>query len=95
MHSALTMVLASSLGWTAADLPRVLPADLLVEAIAVELSARLGVPAAGSVAPAPDLDLWYPRPAIAAGPRPAPEALRDLRGDLRYDWRLPVFRTKP
>lgn len=96
MHPALTVVLASSLGWSGADLPRIVPADLLVEALAVELSARLGAPAAAAAeAPAPDLDLWYPRPSIPHGARPAPEFLRDLRGDVVYDWRLPVFRTKP
>ncbi len=96
MHPALSVVIATSLGWSAADLSAAAPADLLVEALATEIRVRLGNPPATPApcaAPVPGL------PAASApvldAPAAAPVFTTDRRDDVRYDWRLPVFRTKP
>jgi len=92
------LITAASLGWgSAAEFRHVEPVDLLAAAFVARLSARLGAEFSLSQA-TPDsesLSLWYPRvPAadISAvnGPSPA-----NPRRDLRYDLRLPYFRSKP
>ena len=98
MPSALMLVTAATLGWGgAAELRRVEPNDLLAAAFVAQMSARLDAKLSiGSSAPEADaLELWYP-------PLPAGHVLDvagpsgiDSRRDIRYDLRLPFFRTKP
>ena len=97
MHPVLTLVAAATLGWGSAELRPVEPNDLLAAAFVARLSARLDAKLTFDTA-APEavaLELWYPPvPASqivnVAGPAPA-----NPRRDVRYDLRLPFFRSKP
>jgi len=95
MHPALMLMTAATLGWNApADFRRIEPNDLLAAAFV----ARLSIESCAIETVSPEsvaLELWYPPvPAMSLvsviGPAPV-----DPRRDLRYDLRLPYFRTKP
>jgi len=94
MHPALSVVIATSLGWSAPDVRDLQAADLLVETFAAAVETA---PAPSDAAPGtPDLLFARPLPPPEiVVPVPAPPALRDVRAEITYDWRLPVFRTKP
>ncbi|MBI4565120.1 MAG: hypothetical protein HY716_10555 [Planctomycetes bacterium] len=98
MQPALMLAVATSLGYGPAEGSALHPAEVLVAALAAEARVR-------------SLDALDPvftvvRSAAEASSPPghgAPasltltqaEAALDPRDAVRYDWRLPVFRTKP
>jgi hypothetical protein len=97
MHSALMLAAAVSLGWgNAAEIRRIEPNDLLAAAFVAQLTARLGAELSFAQAPeAESLSFWYPQPPAKDAPAILHPSSIDARRDLRYDWRLPIFRTKP
>jgi hypothetical protein len=98
MHPTFLFVVATAVGG-GAEARHLAPADLCVAALAIELNVRLTPdprpespqPLAVAVPGIPDLSPHEP----ALDDRAAAERSVDARGSVTYDWRLPVFRTRP
>ena len=95
MASALTILIASSVGWSAPEArPAPLELELIVVTVETAVLERSELPTA-TCASATTLTSGPSRPASPRNlPAMAP-AMNDVRAAIVYDCSLPYFRTKP